>query len=205
MVYDTLNPQVLSFVLQGAKPGMRLLDVGCGTGRLGKAVKQKVACFITGIECDKQAAGKASEAYDEVIIADLEKLASGREALREGQSFDRIIFGDVLEHTTQPGALLQYFKGWLKDDGIMVASIPNVANWIIRLKLLSGNFDYSGGILDAGHLKFFTYKGARRLIEENGFKIITVRNNNQTLLFRVLGRLWKRMFAFQFVFKCVKG
>jgi len=205
MVYDTLNPEVLRFLLQDAKEGTRILDVGCGTGRLGKALKEKVNCFIAGIECDPEAARQAAVIYDEIKIADLEALIAGRENLDAGARYDCIIFGDVLEHTSQPLGLLRYFKGCLKDEGVLIASIPNVANWMIRLRLLFGNFDYSGGILDAGHLKFFTYKGARRLLEESGFRILAVRNNNQTFLFRMLGRLYKRMFAFQFVFKCVKG
>jgi len=84
----------------------------------------------------------------------------------------------------------------------LIASIPNVSNWMVRIRLLFGNFDYSGGILDKGHLKFFTYKTARKLLEDGGLKIVAVLNNNGTLPLRVLGRVWMKLFAFQFVFKC---
>lgn len=205
MVYDTFNPQVLRFILQDAREGTRILDVGCGTGRLGKELKDRIPCFITGIECDPDAAQKAGLVYDRVELSDLEGIIQKGIDFKSGLKYRYVIFGDVLEHVSNPQALLERFRDILEDDGFIIASIPNVANWMIRLRLLFGNFDYSGGILDQGHVRFFTYKTARKLLENSGYKIIGVINNNQTWLIRILGRLWKSMFAFQFVFKCIKG
>lgn len=204
MIYDTLNPQIVRFVLKDAREGTRILDVGCGTGKLGKLLKSKRHCFITGLEIDKDAAEIARDIYDEVIIIDLEKLIDKSCHFEDKKKYNYIIFGDVLEHVTRPAVLLRYFSNFLEENGFIIASIPNIANWMIRIKLLFGNFDYSGGILDEGHLRFFTYKTARKLLEDSGYKIISVVNNNSTILFRFLGRYWKSMFAFQFVFKCKK-
>jgi hypothetical protein len=55
----------------------------------------------------------------------------------------------------------------------LLVSLPNVANITIRLGLLVGRFDYAErGILDKGHLRFFTQRTARRLLEENGYEVI---------------------------------
>jgi hypothetical protein len=44
--------------------------------------------------------------------------------------------------------------------------VPNVANIAIRLMLLFGQFNYTErGILDKTHLRFFTRKTARRMVE----------------------------------------
>ena len=205
MIYDTINPKIVSFICEEIKPYTRILDVGCATGKLGRELKAKYNCYIIGIEIDDLAAELAQNYYDNIIIIDLEELIDNKKRLALKDKFDFIIFGDILEHVTKPEVLLRDFQYLLNQEGFLIASIPNIANWMIRLKLLFGNFDYTGGILDPGHLRFFTYKTARRLLEEAGFKIIKVTNNNTTWLFKFfLGRIWMKMFAFQFVFKCKK-
>lgn len=204
MLYDTINPQIVRIILEEAREGSRIMDVGCGTGRIGQYLKSRLKCSIVGIEVDKEAAGIAKSVYDEIIIMNLEELIDGISKISVPKKFDFVVFGDILEHVSGPEKLLRYFRDCLKDDGFLVASIPNIANWMIRIKLLFGNFDYSGGILDKGHLKFFTYKNAKKLLEENGYSIVEILNNNTFGLFRFLGRYWKSMFAFQFVFKCIK-
>ena len=206
MVYDTLNPKITQIILGDAREGLRVLDVGCGTGRLGAQLKSRKALWLTGIEIDAQAAQSARQSYDEVLTVDLDKSLDGNAAAaRFERGFDIIVFGDILEHVRSPEKLLAGFGDLLNDGGYIIASIPNVTNWMIRFGVLFGRFDYNGGILDPGHLRFFTYATARRLLEENGYTVVSVTNNNHTRLMSVLGRLWMSMFAFQFVFKCVRS
>jgi len=205
MIYDTVNPEIVKFILEDARPGARILDIGCGTGRLGSVLKSKIGCYITGIEIDREAAQLAQKSYDEILVMDLEDLIHTRCEYKFDKKYDFIIFGDILEHVTDTKRLLECFSAALEKDGFVIASIPNVANWMIRLKLLFGNFDYSGGILDQGHVRFFTYKTARKLLEDGGYRVVRITNNNATWIIRSLGRIWKKMFAFQFVFKCSKA
>jgi len=61
----------------------------------------------------------------------------------------------------------------LKREGLLIVSLPNIANIYVRLTLLLGRFDYSErGLLDKTHLRFFTRKTARRLLESNGYSIV---------------------------------
>ena len=65
------------------------------------------------------------------------------------------------------------FKKYLNNDGYIIVSIPNIANWKIRLQLLFGKFEYKEyGILDNGHLRFFNEKGATKLVNDAGFEIV---------------------------------
>lgn len=62
----------------------------------------------------------------------------------------------------------------LKSQGLLLISVPNVANITVMLSLLFGGFEYVGrGILDKTHLRFFTRQNARRLIEQTGYTIVS--------------------------------
>ncbi|MBK6407122.1 MAG: hypothetical protein IPF66_20115 [Holophagales bacterium] len=52
-------------------------------------------------------------------------------------------------------------------------SLPNVANVTVRFGLLFGRFPLSDrGILDRTHLRFFTRRTGRELLERHGFAVI---------------------------------
>lgn len=86
------------------------------------------------------------------------------------------MFADVLEHLLFPEQVLKYFVyNYLKENGQVIISLPNVANWQVRLNLLFGKFNYTDrGIMDKTHLHFYTFKTARELIFKNNLEIINV-------------------------------
>jgi hypothetical protein len=54
----------------------------------------------------------------------------------------------------------------------MIVSIPNFAHWYPRLRVAFGAFDYDKrGILDRGHLRFFTARSFERLVAASGFAV----------------------------------
>jgi 2-polyprenyl-3-methyl-5-hydroxy-6-metoxy-1,4-benzoquinol methylase len=79
---------------------------------------------------------------------------------------------DVLEHLRDPVSLLKRLRPFLKPDGTIIISIPNVANLSIRFGLLFGRWNYAEyGILDRTHLRFFTRKTAIAMVTGAGFEI----------------------------------
>jgi hypothetical protein len=59
-----------------------------------------------------------------------------------------------------------------KAGGLALISIPNFSHWYPRLRVLSGTFDYDDqGILDRGHVRFFTRRSFERLIRGAGLHI----------------------------------
>jgi SAM-dependent methyltransferase len=149
-----------------------VLDVGCGRGLNGELARKKGA-HVVGIEAWGPSAAAARERLDEVIEADIEQ---DEAAKRLGdRRFDLILFGDVLEHTREPRAVLARFLPFLEDGGHVIVSLPNVAAWTVRLGLLAGNFEYAqSGILDETHLRFFTRETARRLVEQAGLELLWI-------------------------------
>jgi len=177
----------------------KVLDVGCASGYIGEHLKKK-GCSLVGIEIDKKCAEIAKRAYEDVIIADVEKL----EAISYPEHFfDVIIFADILEHLKNPSETLIKFKKYLKKDGAVIVSLPNIAQIKIRLRLLLGKFDYEEiGILDRTHLRFYTLKTAKRLLENNSYKIISVDYSGFVSRYVFLKPL-PTLFAHQFIIKAI--
>jgi O-antigen biosynthesis protein len=150
----------------------RVVDFGCATGYFAHLLAQQ-QCVVTGIEINPEAAKAAEQYCQEVIVADLD-FVSVKEILAEHQ-FDVAIFGDVLEHLRNPWKVLRDTKQILKEDGYVVASIPNIAHGAIRLALLQGRFEYTElGILDNTHLRFFTRKTVEDFLENSGYLLTDI-------------------------------
>jgi methionine biosynthesis protein MetW len=194
LLYDTPpNEDICSLV----EPNKKVLDVGCATGRIAEKLQKEKNCSVVGIEVNKEMAALAEKRCSKVIVANIEALKT----LNYPENFfDIVLFADVLEHCRNPLEILQNLKRYLSPKGYILISIPNVANWRIRLKLLQGNFEYRGGtILDTGHLKFFTLSSLKKMVEQAGFTVTEVKTRNMIL--KKLGKLRPTLFAWGFVIK----
>jgi hypothetical protein len=86
-----------------------------------------------------------------------------------------VVLADVLEHLPDPAALLRDLKNALTDEGLLIASVPNVAHWSVRRNLAFGRFDYEpSGIMDATHLRWFTRSTLTHLVESCGFDVVRI-------------------------------
>jgi O-antigen biosynthesis protein len=137
-----------------------VLDIGCGQGNFGKALHKR-DCTVYGIEMDKQAAecARKTGCYKEVFVMDMtnKNTPEYHRLLSVVSSVDVIILSDVLEHLVDPTAALCQYAALLKEGGVVLVSVPNIAHMDIILNLINGRFNYSDmGILDNTHLKFFT-------------------------------------------------
>ncbi|MDP1806434.1 MAG: class I SAM-dependent methyltransferase, partial [Acidimicrobiales bacterium] len=151
----------------------RVLDVGCATGYLARALTER-GCTVSGLELDEESAEEARPDLERLVVGDLETMDLA-EAFGDDR-FDVIVLGDVLEHLRDPLPVLRRAKALLAERGSMVASIPNVAHGSVRLALLAGRFDYQDlGLLDSTHLRFFTRSSVEDLFREAGMVPIDVR------------------------------
>lgn len=152
--------------------GKRILDVGCGAGRLG-AFLQGRGNECHGITRSPSEAAIAESRMKRVVTGDLDKMESLPFPQRY---FDVVVFADVLEHLRDPKHALQLVKPYLAPSAMAIASIPNVANIEVRWNLLRGRFDYEPfGIMDETHLHFYTLKTAKRLLISTGYRIVDTR------------------------------
>lgn len=151
----------------------RVLEIGCGDGSFGTELV-RAGNQVVGI--DNEPHVPLSAGYANVLEADLER-GLGEAAINSGQQYDRILVFDILEHLRDPDRLLQDCKNVLGARGKMIVSVPNAANLTVRIMVLFGSFRYSDrGILDWSHVRFFTAKTARELLEKHGFRVTARRN-----------------------------
>lgn len=196
-----------------ASPPLRILDVGTASGYLDRELQAR-GHSVTGIECDPQRAEQARPFCSELIVGDVQTMDLSRYA----ESFDCVLLADVVEHLVHPEEALQKIVATLKPGGRLIICVPNVANLYVRLNLLFGRFRYEpSGILDATHLRFFTLRTFRDMVEGVGLDIRSIQPTPIPLpwLFsgirqhgwfrllyrglRALTRTFRRAFAYQFV------
>ena len=88
-------------------------------------------CAVVGIEADARAAEVArARRASEVVVGDVED--AGDRARRSTGPFDRVLFGDVLEHLRDPAAVLRWARDAARPGRRAVVSLPNIAHWTAR-------------------------------------------------------------------------
>jgi 2-polyprenyl-3-methyl-5-hydroxy-6-metoxy-1,4-benzoquinol methylase len=156
--------------LEETKNSKKILDLGCCTGGLFESFIKR-GQEIYGVEIDREAVKIGKEKGYFIIEGDLEDEKTFKE-IENIAPFDAVLALDVLEHLKDPWKFLEKLKNIFEKEGFIFATIPNIANWKIRLKILLGKFNYEDeGILDKGHLRFFNFKGIVELFEKSNYKI----------------------------------
>ena len=191
--------RILEFIPRGC--ALRVLDVGCANGRLGKEIK-KLGHFVAGIEISPQAAQNARQALDEVYVFDIE--GEWPKKLEE-QKFDLVVLPEILEHIFDPVYVLRKSSAVLKEGGEIIITTPNFMVWTNRIRFLFGRFKYGEqGMFDFGHIRWFTYRYLHEVLAQSGFQIIYERHIIFPGKLTKILKHWPGLFAFQFVIKAKK-
>lgn len=165
------NPH--AFVLDIVGYNKRVLELGCSSGYVTKALVDR-GCDVVGIEVDATAAAAAEKWAQRVVVGDLDAGTLWQEL--EGEEFDVITLGDVLEHLRDPLATLRAAVRHVKPSGFLAISVPNVAHGDVRIALLQGKFPYGeSGLLDSTHVRFFTKSSLQDMIRQAGLLWVETR------------------------------
>ncbi|MBT2188495.1 class I SAM-dependent methyltransferase [Sphingobium nicotianae] len=201
---------VVSLLMSSGTTLHRVLDVGSATGEVGAYVKRQTGAIVDAVEMVPEMAAVAATKLDNVFVGTAEEFVEKSDpALR----YDAILLADVLEHTADPWALLAFFRSRLTPTGVVVISLPNIRHWSTIFNLtFRGDWPHRDrGIHDRTHLRFFTLKTMRELIESAGLKID--RMNRNLRIDEGFGRINKysgftnlpglrSFFTFQYLFLC---
>lgn len=157
--------------LWGGRKGLRVLDVGCGFAATSARI-QKIGNDVTGIDSSPEIARVASTRISRLIESDVLSVDLGSDR------YDVLIFADMLEHLPWPVGVLKHYLQWLTPGGSVIVSLPNVGLWSVRFAHLFGRWEYAEtGVLDRTHLRFFTRRTARWMIEEANLHVVKTTYN----------------------------
>lgn len=190
--YSNTREDIIQFIPLGIK---KTLEFGCGQGDFSLLVKNKFKTESWAVELHSESGDIASQKLDKVICGDaiesIDKLPDNY--------FDVIIFLDILEHLNDPYTLLNRCKCKLSENGVVIASIPNIRYYsAFKSYLFNAKWEYKQhGIMDIGHLRFFTHSSIIDLFESLDYTIKTIKgmhptksNSYKLLNLLMLNRLW---------------
>jgi O-antigen biosynthesis protein len=189
-----------------------VLEVGAHTGYFSELLRSQ-GCTVTAVEMDPAAALKCALKANHVITGDVE---SPLVRAQITGTFDVVLYMHILEHLVDPWQVLRNTRAWLRPGGSIVILIPNIAAWRPRKTLFfKGTFDYEDvGVLDRTHLRFFTLKSARELVESTGYRVVSwspidicvplERRLRLTPLIRFLSRFWEKWMSRRYPNLCAE-
>lgn len=198
-------------LLDAIPAGSRVLDLGCSHGLLAAPLRSK-GVRIVGVDIGPPE--KVSRDLEAYYQRDLELPLE----IPEQRVFDYVVLSDVIEHVKAREQLLRGARRYLKPEGRLLISTPNVAIWFYRLSLLAGRFEYGPrGVLDETHVHLYTRSTFRREVERGGFRILAERVTSLpfevvfestgtsrlvmalSYLYHLCARAWPKLFAYQFL------
>jgi methionine biosynthesis protein MetW len=161
--YESVRPEIVDLVPAGVR---RVLDLGCSTGWLAGALKERGEVEVVGIEREPAYAAIAEKRCDRVVVGDVEDVPPdlGR--------FDCLVAADVLEHLVDPWRTLEAYVRLLDPGCRAIVSLPNAAHWTTFAALARGSWPRRPeGIHDATHLRWFTLRDAVELCDGAGLRV----------------------------------
>lgn len=195
---------LLEEVLRLTDPGDLVFEGGVSSGYFAETVAT-AGRIVDGHELNPEAAEQARRVCRKVWVGDLQTF----DASELGDEYRLLLFGDTLEHISDPVAVLRRLREHVTPGGHLVMSVPNIANLGIRLQLLAGRFRYTErGILDRTHLRFYTASTLAEMITEAGFTVQRIQasvpvpgltNERICAMAHRLGNLRPGLFAYNFV------
>jgi SAM-dependent methyltransferase len=158
-----------ALLLGAARPGERVLDLGCGAGRFVAALRDAGADPV-GIELAEAALERGRR---NVPGADLRLVAPDGSLPLEHGSIDLVWCSEVLEHVADTEHLLLETRRVLRPGGRLLATVPfhgRVKAALIGLLRFDTHFDPVGQ-----HLRFYTRSSLARTLDGAGFADVGVR------------------------------
>jgi SAM-dependent methyltransferase len=167
------NDQTYDFIRRHVGGPLRLLDLGCGNGRL--LHRAKLAGWrAKGVELSVSTAARVREAVGvPVVAADFLEMTIDSEDV---EAYDLICLRHVLEHLPDSRLAMRKIRAMLAPSGRVLLEMPNIEAWDKRLKrwMVDRGLHrrrYAPNFV-AGHCNEFSRRSFEYLAVETGFRLL---------------------------------
>lgn len=151
--------------------GSRVLELGCATGYQTQYLQEQLGCQVVAVDLSPEALNFAAKFAQKTLAGNLDDETFWKKIAAQG-SFDVVLASNVVEHLANTTMVLESIRRVLKPSGQLVVSIPNIAWWRSRVRLLQGIWKYeSYGLFDETHARFFSLPSFRSALEAAGLKV----------------------------------
>lgn len=175
-----------------------VLDVGCGNGVISRHLGQ-FGYNVLGIDISQKTidVARSKNTLPNVHFDAI----SAEELTAKGQRYDAVICSEVLEHLQQPGILLKTIYDSMKDNGILIVTVPNgkgprevfVTKPMLKARNNPGLWSFINGVKktlgfkgttvqsqadNLDHVQFFSRIDLEQLAVANDFEIIRFAKTN---------------------------
>jgi SAM-dependent methyltransferase len=150
------------------------LDIGCGDGRLSAELGAE---SLTVADVSSVALSRARKRLPGARVVDLEPDAPL--PLADGE-FDLVLCAETLEHVRDLQLLLSEIRRVLRPGGSLAVTTP-VGSRATALRALVRGMEV---VLDplSPHIRVLTRRSLKALLEEHGFRVMSLRRRHGTLL-----------------------
>lgn len=154
-----------SFVKKYLHPQDKLLDIGCGLGHF-LAIGKSYGLQVQGYDVSRKAALTCQKQFGVDV-----KSSSFRKNLFNAKNFDLITAFDVIEHIVDFEDTITTYRHWLKDNGLLIMTTPNLDAW--DAKLLGKR--WYGYTRIPQHVNYFDRQSLQLVLQEQGLEVIDYR------------------------------
>ena len=149
-------------IVAQVKDKSRVLEFGPGNGRMTNYLTTEKECDVSIVEFDEELYNFVMQFAKDGFLGNIEEF-KWLDYFQD-QTFDAIIFADVLEHLVDPIAALNAAKKLLAKDGQLLISFPNLAHNSPLIGLFNNQLDWNEfGLLDHTHNTFYTQTGFEKV------------------------------------------
>ncbi len=155
-------------LMRDLRKGSKVLELGCSTGSLLSVMRDQ-GCDVVGIDLSPKFVEAAKRLHGiDVLLGDLNDFDL------PANSFDLIVLFGTIGNLKDPSSYFRRFRQLLKSTGFLIFNFVDADSPVVKYVYRTKFWMFTPSVSC-----FMTRRGCELALKENGFKIISIRNDRQ--------------------------